>query len=498
MDWLIAIALVAPAVGLASRRSTWLIDYAVILFVVNRGLRRVVDYYINGAFNPLSPISLTPLVIALLMGWVIVTHRKFLPRYAQVIGGLFLTAYALAGAIGFFKTQLAVLYALAEVLAPLFLMLYAILLNPKMEVRDRWIRAFSWGAVLVSAYGWYQYVTIPPWDKFWLLATDMVGYMGQPNPYEMSVFSTMGERGVVGTYLGYSVVPMMVSKKWRTSLGWIAVVLVFSAMLLTLTRGSLIIAAVSTLFFVVVNRGANRKQVIIGVIILSVAGYYGISKIPNSERILERYETLDEMTEDGSYIARTAIMQASVGQVLVNPLGLGLGASGLATRVNTGNVKSKAEVVDAGYLDILLNFGIPGTILMLVALWKVWKQLSFRFRSPSYKTEHVLLARALMASLLVTCFIGNLLTQFSVLWLAMGTGLAIRAAGPMARRAETGNLNRSHAEMAEGKPEGAGRRGPGALLSAGYEAAREELARQADPPSPGAGLRRDEGSAKLR
>jgi hypothetical protein len=299
----------------------------------------------------------------------------------------------------------------------------------------------------------------------------MVGYMGFPKPTEMSVFSTMGERGVVGTYLGYSVVPMIVSKKWRTVLGWPGVLLVFSAILLTLTRGSLLIAGVSTIIFLVVNRGANKAQIIIGALVLLLGGYYGISKIPNSERIFDRYESLGNMSEDGSYVARTAIMDASVGQVLANPLGLGLGASGLASRVNTGATKVKAEVVDAGYFDILLNYGIPGTILILVAMLTIWKQLNLRYRHPQYRTEHVLLARALMASLLVTCFIGNLLTQFSVLWLAMGTGLAIRATGSVAGRGlrVAGNGSAS-VQSISGVTRG---RRAGSLLAAGYAAARE-------------------------
>jgi putative inorganic carbon (HCO3(-)) transporter len=485
MEWIIAIGLVVPAAILAAQRSSYLIDYLVLVFVLNRGLRRIVDYYINGAFNPLSPISLVPLVIALLMGLAVFTNQNHLPKYAKGIAVPILFAFGLAAVLGFISTQLAVLYALAEVLAPLSLMLYAILLSPPMEVRDRWVRSFVWGAILVSAYGWYQYLVIPPWDAFWLKAAKLTGYMGYPEPTKMTVFSTMGERGVVGAYLGYSIVPMIVSSKWRTFLGWPAVLLVFSVILLTLTRGGIIIAAVSTLLFLFVNKGAKIGQIVIAVLVLVVGVIYGIDKIPNSERVLQRYQkTADDMTEDGSYEGRILIMQHSVSTLLSKPLGMGLGATGLATRINTGAMHTTATAGDAGYFEILLTFGIPGTLLLLVALWRVWTQLKLRYKSPLYRTDHVLLARALMLSLLVTCFIGNLLTQFSVLWLAMGTGLAIRAAGPMARNGS--------------RVAGNGRETSGALLAAGYEAAREELARQADPPSPGAGLRRDEGSAKLR
>lgn len=479
MEWVIAILLVAPAAVLAGKRSSYLIDYAVFIFVLNRGIRRIVDFYINGYFNPLSPISLVPLVVTLLMGLAVFSNQNRLPKYIKGIAGLFLAAFAIAGVLGFIATQFAVLYAGAEVVAPLFLLLYAVLLNPPMAVRDRWVRAFAWGAILVSAYGWYQYLVIPPWDAFWLKATNMVGYMGIPEPTKMTVFSTMGERGVVAGYLGYSVVPMIVSPKWRTKLGWLAVLLVFSVILLTLSRGGIIIAVVATASFLIINKGAKISQVIVAAIVLAVGAFYGVSKIPNSERIVERYQkSVEDKSKDGSFEGRTQLMQAGVGALLSRPIGYGLGAVGLATRINTGDTKGGAKFVDGGYFDILLTYGLPGTFLMLLALWRVWQQLKLRYKNPTYKTDHVLLARALMLSLFVTCFAGNFLNQFSILWLAMGTGLAVRAVGPTNRRAETGKLNRSAAEIAEGKPELTSRGRPGSLLAAGYVAAREEEAAQ--------------------
>ena len=65
MDWIAAGIIAAIGVALAAHRSSYLVDYAVIVFVFNRGLRRVLDYY-AGTFNPLSPISLTPLLVTAL------------------------------------------------------------------------------------------------------------------------------------------------------------------------------------------------------------------------------------------------------------------------------------------------------------------------------------------------------------------------------------------------------------------------------------------------
>jgi hypothetical protein len=243
----------------------------------------------------------------------------------------------------------------------------------------------------------------------------------------MTVFSTMGERGVVAGYLGYSVVPMIVSPKWRTSLGWFAVLLVFSVILLTLSRGGILIAFVATTSFLVVNKGAKARQIMPLILVLFLGINYGLSRIPNSERIIERYQnSIENNFNDGSFVGRVEISQSSFAPLLSRPQGYGLGSTGLSTRINTGTSAATAQFVDAGYFDILLTYGIIGTALILLALRKIWMQLKVQYKLQYYQIDHVLLARALMISLLGSSLLGNFLTSFSVLWLSIGTALSIR------------------------------------------------------------------------
>jgi hypothetical protein len=251
--------------------------------------------------------------------------------------------------------------------------------------------------------------------------------MGIPEPTKMTVFSTMGERGVVAGYLGYSVVPMIVSPKWRTSLGWFAVLLVFSVILLTLSRGGILIAFIATTAFLIVNKGAKAGQIIPLFLVLFIGLNYGLSRIPNSERIVERYQnSIETNVNDGSFVGRVEIVQSSFAPLLSRPQGYGLGSFGLSTRINTGTSESTAQFVDAGYFDILLTYGIIGTAPILLALRKIWIQLKIRYKLKVYQSDHVLLARALMVSLLGSSLLGNFLFSFSVLWLSIGTALSIR------------------------------------------------------------------------
>ena len=57
----------------------FLVDYVVIVYVFNRGLRRLLDYN-AGAFNPFSPVSLTPLLVTGLMMIPFVVRYNTLPK----------------------------------------------------------------------------------------------------------------------------------------------------------------------------------------------------------------------------------------------------------------------------------------------------------------------------------------------------------------------------------------------------------------------------------
>ncbi len=425
MEWNIAIIICVIGLALAFTRSTSIVDYAVFVFVLNRGARRVIDYYINESFNPLSPISLTPLIVACAMAVPLVLGFKKLPGSAKRVFLCLAAAMGYALAVGLFNQGLGAIYAFGEVLAPVATAGYAVSLNPPAPVRDRWIRSFSWAAILASAYGWYQYLTIPPWDAFWLEEVGMVGYMGIPEPTKMSVFSTMGERGPLAVYLGFALVPMIVSSKWRTFLGWPAVVLVFSTIILTVSRGGILIALIATLIFLLVNRGAKAGQIVLASVVVGLAAWFGMGRMPGSERLIERFETLGNMEEDGSYQGRLAIMASGTNAVLQNPLGGGLGAAGLGTRVNTGGSRTTTTFGDAGYFQIFLVYGIIGSAFLLASLILAWKRLGIYYSVKWLRNEHVLLVRALMLAMIPACGAGDMLTGFSVFWLALGCGLAI-------------------------------------------------------------------------
>lgn len=424
MDWIVAAIIVGIAAALAAQRSSFLVDYVLIVYVFNRGLRRVLDYN-AGAFNPFSPVSLTPLVITLMMLIPFLQLFGTLPKVYKTIFYCFFFAIGYAFIIGFFRIQFAAVFSLAEVLAPIGVFGYILTVGPSQNTKDRWLRTSAWCAIGAAAYGWYQYLTIPPWDAFWVRAVGFEGYMGILEPTKMAVFSTMAERGVLGGFLGFAVVPMILASKWRP-LSWFGVVLVLSVILLAGTRTGIILAAFSTMVYVMVNRGTGFWQMAIGAVVVFAAAYFGMGAMPGAEKVQDRFSTLGNMQEDGSYQGRIEIYEDSVGAILTNPIGAGLGASGISGRINTGGTTSQAVIADAGYAEIFLQFGWLGAPLIVYALWLMWKEMAIRFRM-GMRTTDVMLARAFMIALIPACFVGNVITSFSILWIAFGAALDPKA-----------------------------------------------------------------------
>jgi putative inorganic carbon (HCO3(-)) transporter len=424
MDWIVAGIMVLIGVGLALSRSGYMVDYVLLVYVFNRGLRRLLDWH-AGAFNPLSPVSLASLVVAGLALLPLLPQIGALPKSLRTILFCFLGAIGYAFVIGFIRVELAAIYSLAEALAPIAVFGYILILGANQNTKDRWLRTAAWCAIGASAYGWYQYLTIPPWDAFWVREVGFEGYLGQLEPTKMSVFSTMAERGVLGGFLGFAVVPMIIASKWRP-LSWLGVILVLSVILLAETRTGLILAAFSTVIYVLVNRGTAFWQLALGLIVVSAAGYFGMGLLPGSEKLQQRFSTLGSMQEEGSYQGRVEIYQDSVGAILTNPLGSGLGAAGLSGRINVGGTETQSVIVDAGYLELLIQFGWLGAALIFYSLWRMWQEMAKRFRV-GFRPPEVMLGRTFMLALIPSCLVSNVITQFSILWIVFGAALDPKA-----------------------------------------------------------------------
>lgn len=420
MELLVTILIVLPALLLAARRSTYLLDYAFYVVALNRGIRRLVDYYINGAFNPLSTISLTPLIVsALLLVPAMGRFHHLTPR-SRGIAMLIIVALAHGMAVGLMTAGIGAIYSLGEWLAGFGAFLFASTALVSSRTTDRWMKSSGYAALIVAVYGWFQYLTIPPWDAFWVTEVNFVGYLGQLRPTEMSVFSTMHERGPCASFLAWAAIPMILHPRWRILGGWLTVVLLFSVVVLTLSRSMFIIVALVAVLQPALSKGRGLGRVLLFAGLLAIGASYGLEHMPGSARITKRFDTMKDLQNDGSYQGRLEIFTSGVPWVVQHPLGLGLGSSGFgAGRIGGG---TKEGWCDSGYIEVFSQFGWIGGLAFFAAMAQIWGELSRRIRQGG-RDPFLFTGRAVLLGCLVFLYVGNVFGGFSLFWVFLGISL---------------------------------------------------------------------------
>lgn len=419
MEWFVAGLIILPAIFLALGRSSYLMDYVFFVVVLNRGIRRLIDYYFNEAFNPLSPISLTPLIVAALMMYPAMTRSKRLTPTTRRIFLLLSFAVAYGFAIGIITNGMGAIYSLGEWLSALSAFAFAATAPISARVADRWIKSCGYAALLVAVYGWYQYLTIPPWDAFWVTAVNFVGYLGNLAPTEMSVFSTMHERGPCASFLAWAAVPMILSSRWRVLGGWLTILLLLSVVMLTMSRTMFIIVALVAFLQPALSRGKGLGRTLLFAGLFTAATYFGVSYLPGAERIQKRFETVKDIQQDGSYLGRLEIFTTGVPYILSHPLGRGLGSSGVsAARIEGADV----QFMDSGYIQIFGQFGWLGGCAFFLAMWKTWQELGRRIKR-GVRDSFVFSARAILLSCMVFLYVGDIFGGFALYWVFLGLAL---------------------------------------------------------------------------
>lgn len=420
IDWIVFLFMVVPGVIYAIRGSSYLVDYTILVFVFNREIRRVVDYY-NHQFNPLSLISLTPLVMLGLLFLGFLWNFKALHPRAKQIFMFMIAAIAYGFVVGLLHNGLATLYQGAQYLSTVGVMGY-VAVNPADDrTADRWLRTAGTAAVVAALYGWYQYLTIPDWDAFWVEQVGFLGYLGSLHPGELTVFSTFPDRGPCAAYLALIAVPMLISRRWRVAIGWPEVLVILSCIFLTMSRGGVILAILGVLLFPVLNGGKSSGRVLmIGTLVCGIV-FAALNSLPGADRVVQRFETLGHMQDDGSFQGRLQIFHDLGPEVWKNPAGYGIGSSGLAGRLNAK--RSDAIITDNGWLELITSLGWLGFALFaasLIFLWRYFGMLS----QLGVQDDYLGLARTYLVVALIFTWAGNFFIEFSVMWIAMGRALS--------------------------------------------------------------------------
>jgi hypothetical protein len=323
---------------------------------------RLIDYRVG--WDPTRQILIAPYLVVFV---TIATFLRHFPKASRQGGLPFILA-----AIGVFYSFLVgliynapvpVARGLLDWLSPI-IFAFHLFMNWRdyPSYRQNLQRTFFLCVLLTGAYGVYQFVVAPEWDRYWLIESKLFTSSGDPVPFGMRVWSTMHSVGPFGAVM-------------QTGL-----------LLLFTTSGPLIIPAsiVGYLSFLLSQARSNWGGWLLGVIIImgSVKAKIQMRLIaivvimalcviplttiePISEVVSERIESFSNLENDTSFKDRSGSYDRNLGIALSNVLGNGLGN---IWKVNEKTGQIEVFVIDSGILDMFFTLGWFGAIFYLGGL----------------------------------------------------------------------------------------------------------------------------------
>ena len=440
MRLVVVAGLTAPMLLLALRHSPMAIPYLMAIYAGNRGLRRVLDF-VDGHYHDKTVIVLLPLLAPLCLGVAFAMRYHLLPRSLR---WMFIAYFAAVG-WGFLMgagNGTAAAFELANYVGPALVLGYVLTSMPSADVARKWVAWTVGMAAVVAVYGWYQFLTMPPWDELWMRWALMIS-IGPWEPMQLRVFSTLASPGPAALFLSLGLLAGVAHWKRWGAVSLPVALLVLSVLLLTRVRATWLMFVMGVVVFAATAPKSRRMRSVIAVLVLAVVaagvGSYVLPLLPGGSRITDRFQTMGDVSEDHSYQQRLDFSVQMAREVLARPMGHGLGESGVAVKAASGG--DDLQVFDNGLINLGYALGLPGLVLLGFAAWTLgrWLRLSAREAEASGDEEamrHVRLAIAVYVSSLLALAASNWVREdlAGVLWMLVGLGVlpALRGGGLLA------------------------------------------------------------------
>ena len=338
------------------RRPVGYLSYTWWLWFLTPAVRRLLDN--QSGYTETSLVMVAPFLVSCLAALSIFLNlHRFPSRYrlpfALILLGL-LYAYGVGVLLG---SVFSATFDLLNWLAPVVLGAYLLVTPHLFEGQRRAVQqTFVWGVLLMGLYGLYQFLVMPVWDSYWMTNADMVS-IGTPFPYEVRVFSTLNSPG---PFAAVMMAGLLLLLRSPGVLRWGAAAVGFASFLLSLVRSAWGGWVVGLLVLASQLPNRERTRLILTLMVVGVAALPLLRVGPIAESVNTRFESLDNISSDSSYRARLTLYTDMASFLIRNPLGLGMGSTGVATDLNDegGGVLN----LDSGVIAVPYTFGVLGTL----------------------------------------------------------------------------------------------------------------------------------------
>lgn len=332
------------------------LGYTWWLWFLTPEVRRLVDN--ETGYTETSLIMVAPFLVSCLAALPLVAnlhrfpHRYRLPFALTVLGLGY--SYGVGVLVG---SVFGATFDLLNWLAPIVLGAYLLVTTHRLEAQRRAVeRTFVWGVLVLGLYGLYQFFVMPVWDAYWMVESDM-GSIGTPFPFEVRVFSTLNSPGPFAVVMMAGLLLLL-----RTSgtLRWGAAALGFASFLLSLVRSAWGGWVVGLLVLAAQLPTRERTHLILALVAVGLAALPLLRVGPVAESVSARFESLEDISGDTSYSARLELYTDMTAFIARNPLGLGMGSTGVATDLGEG--EGGVLNLDSGVIAVPYTFGLLGTL----------------------------------------------------------------------------------------------------------------------------------------
>ena len=386
-------------------------------------LRRVFD--LRFGYHPASLLLVGPVLVTAVAGFTLLRRAQSLrgTTYVPFLLALFALLYSYT--VGLIRQPVvAATYDLLNWGGPLLFGLHLALEWRRFpRMRSVLTSVALWGMVVTAAYGLYQFIDPPAWDRVWVYNAEMYS-VGLPVPYLIRVFSTMNAPASFAAFLIFAVlVGLPAPQRWK----FLALALGLTMLLLTKTRsawgafliGGLVLQLRQPL------RTLPRQWIALAVVLLLAAPAITHPKVMKA--VAGRAASLSRLEEDRSYRQRLQITNYVVQRLKRNAAGEGLGHLGSAAKLGGSNSQKVSVMqLDSGPLEVFSVMGWMGGALFTLALIGVLIPIASERRARRDAVSNG--AAAAVVALLTASLFGNVFNGVSgvMFWSAVGLATAGR------------------------------------------------------------------------
>ncbi|HEY1998033.1 O-antigen ligase family protein [Paraburkholderia sp.] len=348
------------------------------VFFLTPEVRRLADFF-AGSFNPVSTIMVAPLGCAAMSGLALITDARMLGQRRAAPLMMIIAGLAYAWLIGMSRAGFsAATFALTGAVFPALVGFRLVATwEHHPDYQRVLLKTFIYGAIIMGAYGIWEFISPPPWDAFWLLASGMTSE-GHPVPFGMRVSSTMNSSGPFASTALVCILMSLAGKgKLRLAAG-----VVLPALMFTSVRSAWGGLLVGLIYPIAMLDGRSRMRLIAGVfaclaLCLPVTMLDGVG-----DHITERMETVQDISQDNSYQVRAEMYSSFMSRALTDISGQGFGTTGIASKLADSD-SDVIQVFDSGIMEVPYIMGWPGTLLFISGtLTLLWRALSASRKRP--------------------------------------------------------------------------------------------------------------------